>query len=382
MGTILKNGISYSGSGSGSGGVSSYDELTNKPSINNVSLVGNKTTADLGISSATKTSELTNDSGFYSSNDTAETALADADYFPFYDASSSGNKKTLWSNIKSTLSSIFQPKLTAGNNITIDSNNNIYATMPVMGTFSKGDLYSTTEKVIGCWTDGRPLYQKVVDFGAGANKTVKSVSHGISNISTVVDIHFFGQMGSGSGSSGSLVAGMCDATYEYWNDSGSVSAIAVYLLADKIYMDCRHDASMYTYKFVIKYTKTSDSSNSYNYASENDYSTSEKIIGTWIGGQTLYQRTYSITTPSTAYSDTEMFSVSGMYIKSVEGVICWQGTSSTSIVPLTYACGGSNASSIVSSCMMYVASNKFCMKINDTDCLSKTAYVTFKYTKS
>lgn len=30
---------------------------------------------------------------------TAETALADADYFPFYDASASAHKKTLWSNI-------------------------------------------------------------------------------------------------------------------------------------------------------------------------------------------------------------------------------------------------------------------------------------------
>ena len=28
--------------------------------------------------------------------------------------------------------------------------------------FSKGDLYSTDEKIIGVWTDGRPLYQRVV----------------------------------------------------------------------------------------------------------------------------------------------------------------------------------------------------------------------------
>lgn len=31
------------------GGTSNYDELENKPSINGVELVGNKTTADLGI---------------------------------------------------------------------------------------------------------------------------------------------------------------------------------------------------------------------------------------------------------------------------------------------------------------------------------------------
>ena len=31
------------------GGISNYEDLTNKPSINGVELVGNKTTADLGI---------------------------------------------------------------------------------------------------------------------------------------------------------------------------------------------------------------------------------------------------------------------------------------------------------------------------------------------
>ena len=58
----------------GSGGTSDYTDLTNKPSINNVTLSGNKSLNDLGIQPAgnyalesempTKTSDLTNDSGF------------------------------------------------------------------------------------------------------------------------------------------------------------------------------------------------------------------------------------------------------------------------------------------------------------------------------
>ena len=58
----------------GSGGTSDYTDLTNKPSINNVILSGNKSLNDLGIQPAgnyaleseipTKTSDLTNDSGF------------------------------------------------------------------------------------------------------------------------------------------------------------------------------------------------------------------------------------------------------------------------------------------------------------------------------
>lgn len=50
---------------SGGGGTTDYNQLTNKPQINSVELSGNKSLEDLGI--PTKTSELTNDSGFLTS---------------------------------------------------------------------------------------------------------------------------------------------------------------------------------------------------------------------------------------------------------------------------------------------------------------------------
>lgn len=62
----IKNG--EAGSGGGGGGTSNYNDLTNKPSINNVTLTGNKTTSDLGINIPTSTSDLTNDSGFITSS--------------------------------------------------------------------------------------------------------------------------------------------------------------------------------------------------------------------------------------------------------------------------------------------------------------------------
>ena len=64
------NGNSILGSGNmeiqtgGGSGTSDYTQLSNKPKINNVELSGNKTTSDLGIIIPTKTSDLTNDSGF------------------------------------------------------------------------------------------------------------------------------------------------------------------------------------------------------------------------------------------------------------------------------------------------------------------------------
>ena len=61
----IKNGEA---GGGGGGGTSNYNDLTNKPSINNVTLTGNKTTSDLGINIPTATSDLTNDSGFITSS--------------------------------------------------------------------------------------------------------------------------------------------------------------------------------------------------------------------------------------------------------------------------------------------------------------------------
>lgn len=43
----------------------------------------------------------------YKDDDSAETTLADGDYFPFYDTSATTKKKTLWSNIVSAMKSAF-----------------------------------------------------------------------------------------------------------------------------------------------------------------------------------------------------------------------------------------------------------------------------------
>ena len=51
------------------GGTSDYNDLENKPSINNIELVGNKTLNELGFEVPTKTSDLENNSGFITNAD-------------------------------------------------------------------------------------------------------------------------------------------------------------------------------------------------------------------------------------------------------------------------------------------------------------------------
>jgi hypothetical protein len=55
MGVIYKNGIAYGGGSSGGGAASDYTTLTNKPTLNGVTLAKDQTTADLKLSDGTTT---------------------------------------------------------------------------------------------------------------------------------------------------------------------------------------------------------------------------------------------------------------------------------------------------------------------------------------
>ena len=108
--------------GGGGGGTTDYTDLDNKPKINNVTLTGNKTTADLGLFSGdytdltnkptipTKVSDLTNDAGYITSvpvtsvnNQTGDVVL-DAEDVGAYSLPSGGIPKSdLASSVRTSL---------------------------------------------------------------------------------------------------------------------------------------------------------------------------------------------------------------------------------------------------------------------------------------
>jgi hypothetical protein len=53
------------------------------------------------------------------------------------------------------------------------------------------EIYSTTEQIIGRWIDGKPIYQKTIDFGALPNNTTKLIQHNITYLKDVVGISGF-----------------------------------------------------------------------------------------------------------------------------------------------------------------------------------------------
>ena len=152
--------------------------------------------------------------------------------------------------------------------------------------FSKGDLYSTDEKMIGQWVDGKPLYQKVVliDFtkSSTTREYVNILDMSSYNVDTIVN---------GFGS--------------FINDVSSDVKTKIFTLADQnaratiVYDRSTKYLQLLCYEMngwkikgcvTIQYTKTTDSAISIG--SDTDYSTEEKIVGTWIDGKPIYQKTF------------------------------------------------------------------------------------------
>ncbi len=59
---------------------------------------------------------------------------------------------------------------------------------PAKTTFT---TYSTTEKAVGEWIDGKTIYRKTINVGALPNNASKNTPHGISNLDTVIDCRGF-----------------------------------------------------------------------------------------------------------------------------------------------------------------------------------------------
>ncbi len=185
-----------------------------------------------------------------------------------------------------------QNALTAGNGIDI-TNNVISAGIPIVANqFDKANIYSTTEKVVGMWTDGRPLYQKVINCGALPTSTegTKTIPHNIVN----ADLIFLarGAAFKSDGKSINLpIVGKYDST-ENVNPIEYQVAVNVDRTSITYSIGNNRGLSSYINSYVVlQYTKTTDAANSFKYADENDYSTTEHIVGTWIDGKPLYQKT-------------------------------------------------------------------------------------------
>ena len=156
-------------------------------------------------------------------------------------------------------------------------------------------IYSTEEREIGVWTDGKPLYQKTFDCGALLNAQTKEISF-TEDMETATIIDAFAM----STSEGYVIS-LPDVVPNYV--AGSVRTY-VSKTAKKIYIYSQADMRTYEKSYVtIQYTKTTDVAGSAQYTTLGvpavHYDDNEKIVGTYFG-ETLYERTFNIGSISSA----------------------------------------------------------------------------------
>lgn len=141
-------------------------------------------------------------------------------------------------------------------------------------------IYSDEEREIGVWRDGKPLYQSTY---SGLSITSSTAFHttGIttSDIETLVNAEECG-----GASDGRLISFNVDA----------------YIATNGTLYSAEYSNGWTVRSITIQYTKTTDTAGSGTWNGQgglaHHYSTSETVVGTWIDGKPLYEKTITHTT--------------------------------------------------------------------------------------
>lgn len=146
-------------------------------------------------------------------------------------------------------------------------------------------IYSTEEREVGVWTDGKPLYEKTFSVSNITVDSWQDITHNISNLSEVVK---FGG--------------------DFQRNSDGVIFSIPYLEAGSVYITVQVSSTLIYYRvngittgkinITIQYTKTTDTPGSGTWTPQgvpaHHYSENEQVVGTWIDGSTVYERTFTL----------------------------------------------------------------------------------------
>ena len=148
------------------------------------------------------------------------------------------------------------------------------------------------EREVGVWTDGKPLYQKT--FSYTPSSTISTTTP-IANLSSEIEIKDI--QGVCINSQNSRVIPL---SYSGSNLGTNFGVSASNVLQIEIYNDSW--GTNYTFYPTIQYTKTTDTAGSGIWNGQgglaHHYSTSEKIIGTWVDGKPVYECTFYVASAS------------------------------------------------------------------------------------
>jgi hypothetical protein len=230
-------------------------------------------------------------------------------------------------------------------------------------------IYAEEEREIGVWTDGKPVYEKTL-YSAGGVQGNFNITHNISNIDRVISY-----------------SGTVKDTDPQWAAIWTIPRIAsdgnnlgINYTNDTVINIINPNAfgtRLVDWYITIQYTKTTDRAGSGQWTPQGvpavHYSTDEKVVGTWIDGSTIYDKTiYVPQLPNGTATITTPANVS-MLIDAFG--FAYNTVSDGYYRPIPFAGGGSNDIRID----MQDGSFRI---VTFAAWTNYAAYITFRYTKS
>lgn len=263
--------------GEQSGGVSSFNELDDV-SINAQTLLNGQVPI---YNSTTHKWENGEQCSGHTIIDDGGTSLTQRDNLQFkgaYSEDNSTNQKTVVNVVRSMTKAEFdeltEAEKTGLINITDITGGNDDRFQPV--------IYSTEEREIGVYTDGKPLYQKTIILPSAITIPAETWT----TVATVTDLD------------------IDSLTYCFGNASLMTQIVSVNAM---VKTEGNNKVLQVFFAFVwsirtvtLQYTKTTDAAGSGQWTPQgipaHHYSEDEQVVGTWIDGNTLYEKTISFTT--------------------------------------------------------------------------------------
>lgn len=182
--------------------------------------------------------------------------------------------------------------------------------------FNKSDLYSTDEKIVGQWVDGKPLYQKTIISNPSTSDYTIDISE--LNLETLVDRQAMLSRTMSGGNSQQK-----DVQYRTENSGYNTYGVVCEVRNNtgiQIGISGYNVSEITEIRITLRYTKTTDSPVAIGI--DTDYSTTEKIVGTWIDGKPVYQKTFNfgaLPNKTTKYLSTGLLNCT---VIDMDGV-CW-----------------------------------------------------------
>lgn len=155
-------------------------------------------------------------------------------------------------------------------------------------------IYSEEEREIGVWTDGKPLYQKTWIYTATSVITSSTVIGNYDANTTEI-----------KAISSQATEGTTDYLLPYVGGGGGYSSITTSNGNILLAVSNASWGNGSIIKVTIQYTKTSDTPGSGTWTPQGvpavHYDGDEKVVGTWIDGSTLYEKSYHVPTVTSTY---------------------------------------------------------------------------------